>query len=198
MKNTKTTTVILLLLASILYVSCEKTLIKPSEPKGPVLDQYGLPTLDGNKGKIFACLVNGEPWVSNVYSEILGGNPSAVYFKNMELLTVGGSKDKDRPFNIYSIASSIKLKSFEPNIYYPLRDSLERGGVCRKTTCFFSYKKQIDPDFNYLEILEMDTGTWKSVKGRFQMKLVNDKDEDCKDTIVITQGRFRMPYNYVQ
>lgn len=198
MKNTKTTTVILLLLASLLYVSCEKTLIAPKEPRGPVLDEYGLPTLEGNKGTIYACLVNGEPWVSDVFTGLLARAPSSSYYRDTRRFSVGGSIKKNRPLDISSMVSYIKLNTFEPNIYYPLRDSLEGGGACSKTSCYYSYKKQIDPDFNYLEILEMETGAWKSVKGRFQMKLVNERSDKCLDTIVITQGRFRMPYNYVQ
>jgi hypothetical protein len=179
MKNVRLRIFTLLLLSCI---ACKK-----HKQPGPD-NSYGLPNATQTGANIFACLKNGEPWISKTTSYDMGANISDTSFGvggrrspssiSSEMFSIGVTDDKIAQGSVYRLSDTarhfarydgINVSCFTPTGGY--------GSVSVK-----AYDGE-------LKLTKVDT-IKKILSGTFWF---NVKTDYC-DTMKITEGRFDIRY----
>jgi hypothetical protein len=170
----------LILISAIFYsnLSCRK--------KHELLDDTGLPTATMTGRNIFACKINGEPWISERGSEMVGS------VRN-DTLAVRGEMKTSTTLEVIQLAL---LGTFSPTqTNYPLIDTSKSYAHYIKfgaKDCFDSAQSYGDYVSlkianGFVTISKADNGI---VAGTFEFSVPTDK---C-DTLKITDGRFDLRY----
>ena len=139
-----------------------------------------LPPITTTGEGVFACLFNGEPWVSCGWSLKKSSVSAAYGFDRFQITgrRFCGGQDED-------IVISINIKTSDSlGLYPPHRISYNDFNLaCQDAAVPYELLDSAD---NWVEILRMD---WHDfiASGLFQCTLVHAK---CGDTIHITEGRF--------
>ena len=101
---------------------------------------------------------------------------------------------------------SFVVDDYEPRRYYggnsPLRSlgggfypEYDLGIYCVTRDGYESNPWGLD-SFNYVDITNIDySGPFNIISGSFQMRMTNVENEECQDTIYITDGRFDLEFD---
>lgn len=184
----KTSFLFLLLLGiSILTgtVSCKK--YQPPKPDNP----YGLPDATQSGQDIFACLVNGKPWIAGNIDEAVVGT---VHPNSLDVSGILSTGDEVEQMGLVIYQS---IDNIEINIPYNLSDTaiirseMSGGGDSCFAGSAYAYGS---PFYVYavsgqLVITKLDTAR-QIVSGTFWM----DIPSPYCDTVKITDGRFDIRY----
>ena len=168
---------ILFILGIITFLSCTK---EEPEPK----------PLKPNEADTMRALINGEEWSAYCESSWPGLGCTKVncqYYpddKGFEISAAGP------PGYVVIVSKSGGTGGVKLGINkLPFR----RGPIICNTSSCKSTCRRFDIDttfFNVLEILEIDS-TIKIIEGRFNFRVIN---EECSDTILVSDGYFRTNY----
>ncbi len=176
---------LLLLLWVSFTPSCFKVDMKPDEPKMPPLTTEGRNT--------FGCYINGEPWVAEVpFGAGFSGirkiearlNPLTGYF-GISAKKTNSNRSIDQ--NMVVAIANIEGE----NVYqsYPIKLNWDENYNC--DYIFF----QLDTNFIHdIDIVKFDTIS-KIASGTFAYTLIN---QECNDTLKVTDGRFDVRFAIVE
>ena len=187
MQNTSFFTLFLLLLVTFSLSCCKED---PPTPEPPCMED-GLPCLTTEGKNMFACKVNGQPWIAETPYSLSGPVPIQCEYNEEEgWLTIQTNlkeSNEGRYESIYVLGKKIfdikedSIRSSSPNpigfINYRVSTCDEyRHDTTRKGTLSIEY---LDTDLNI-------------ISGRFSMNLFN---ASCTDSIMyVTDGRFDLTY----
>lgn len=180
---------IILLIGLFLATSCNKD--------DGIDNPHGLPSATETGANTFGCLLNGEPWVAEIGTEVL--SPSAhKLLMNYDETNVGLDNGNDWILRSKQLSDSIN-ESFVvkgDNLIVPIDLDLESNNLAvtfrsNKTNPFTEYRLNSLEPYS-VEITKLDT-TENICSGRFSCTLVSTIDSF--DIIEITEGRFDKKYD---
>ena len=160
-----------------LSFSCEKDLFNPKPPNE-------LPPATMTGEGTFGCLVNGEVWRPYIEDDPF---ESRIYAKHdrgwpdCDQLFVSGTRNLTK--NDVTIFQSMSINSWCPELGAN-KITFSKGRYRDLEGCGEYYLDTLSPHILY--ITKLDTINYIA-SGTFELTVIND---DCKDTIKITEGRF--------
>ena len=173
------------------FTACNKPDPNPPEDEPEeCIDEYGLPCLKTEGGNMFACLVDGEPFIAGVQNYTIGGAVpvSGFYDESDSLLFFQGvyEDETDRIQKIYIRATITPVKG--EYLLTSNTDKFKGYDDLDGINCDYYYDTT---NYGVLNIHRFDKVN-RCISSYFNMTLINP---DCsKSTMEITQGRFHFNY----
>jgi len=193
------TAIIYLTILSAIYSSCCK-----KEPEPPEPPQLTPMTTTG--AETFSFLKDGEVWIAD--KDAL--SPVATIGLTSKILLVDTRKRWDvNQKEIFGFG--FRLTEFQPRKYcesdtfplnggfFPIVDNSDYCDPIMEPLAEY-LSGPFDPldTFNFVNISHMDwSGNFKVISGTFQMRMINVENEECQDTIYITDGRFDLEFDVI-
>lgn len=171
---------------ALMALSCKK-----DPPLDPPCYEDGLPCLTTTGGGLFACKVNGQPWIAETPANPFG--PSALYVTFEEaqgdLYVVGTRKNEDK-----EIYDNLRFWGFgiSDTGYHQMEVTIENQYGYKNHTgaeCDTYYHNINDKGFVQIVYLDQNNNI---MSGYFEMTLINNS---CEDSVMhISDGRFDFYY----
>ena len=189
------TLLIAVLFISMLYSSCSK-----KEPEPPEPPQLTPMTTTGAETLSF--LKDGEVWIAD--KDAL--SPLATIALGSKQFSVNSSMkwpiNQKEIFNwSFPLVDYSIRKYFEDSGigagFFPVVDSSEYcNPILEPSAEYLSLAFDMLDTFNYVNISHIDqSGNFNIISGTFQMRMVNVENEECQDTIYITDRRFDLEFD---
>ena len=164
----------------------------------PVVCASELPCFEVEQNNFLACYLNGKPWRASNETFFNGISAYRAFLINGERFLLHGAKidqENSTQFEIlfHDINGLGKYTNIDLDRHKDLQD---RNSPCLELGFGTDYR--INQDYNnYLELIEIDTFTnviptgYSGYKGYFGIQFIN---QECRDTITMTEGIFRIGY----
>ena len=171
--------------------SCGKEKVVEPEPDLPPLTTTGRMT--------FGCYVNGEPWVAKVppfqpYYKPTGGG---LHINNDNLLLMFANKISTGNDDYFEVIQFRFNKNLDIGINY-INYSQSAYKNFNRVNCLGEigdYTHEIDSTYsNNVEIFHFDLEK-RIISGKFELRVVS---LECRDTVLITDGRFDVKFTIVE
>ena len=178
MQNTSFFTLFLLLLVTFSLSCCKED---PPTPEPPCMED-GLPCLTTEGKNMFACKVNGQPWIAETPFSIGGPVPiTGEYNSDTGWLYLKGAKKKDELFQTIKFFLKDAYTTGEHEMFSENQSGfIDYGGI----SCDYQHKSY-NPGTVNIQKLDIEN---RIISGYFEMTLI---DTNCADTTMsITEGRF--------
>ena len=170
----------LLAFLGILFTSskCDKKTIEPDTETLPPITNTGVEKL--------GCLINGKVWVTG--APYFLSNPKTSFNIDTvgKYLNISAIKDKDlKSMSLYFNYVEFQIGSYKINY----NDIVFRDHI----KCASSPNYELDTMANNIVKINFIDKTKRIVSGEFNFNCIN---KGCKDSAIITNGRFDLNFNY--